>query len=456
MRKTRSKRAASRHDADVLVVGAGAAGLAAASRLAAAGRGVNVLEARDRIGGRILTEHIDGCPTPIELGAEFLHGDAEPARGLAESYGMPAVDVAVRQAVSSRSGLAPIDDFMARVDRVLRRLDAERTADRSLAEMLRANRRSLSATDRAVATQYVEGYHAADAEDISERSLADQGSPVDDPRNMRTGRLLDGYGPLANALANSVRANIRLGVTVAVIRWRRGHVELECHDRAGGTLPSMTARAAIVTIPVGVLAAPPGAAGAIVFEPAIPALQQVVSVTASGSAVKLVLRFNDAFWNDERFAERLGFPDLDQVSFINSRRPLPFPVLWTTYPVRASLLTAWVGGPAAVSLSRLPIAGVESRAVKSLASVFRTTPAWIRARLLSTFHHDWINDPFARGVYSYARVGGHDAGARLGRPIQNTIWFAGEATAPEGRTGTVHGAIASGWRAADGIIGLSS
>src|SRR5262245_18066220 len=149
---------------DVVVVGAGAAGLAAASRLAAAGRDVTVIEARDRIGGRVFTEHVDGVAAPIELGAEFLHGPAEPARDIARQHGMAAVDIADHRFVATRTGIARRDDYAERLDRVLRRLDDHRATDRSFADMLRANRRSLSAVDRGIAKQYIEGYQAADPE----------------------------------------------------------------------------------------------------------------------------------------------------------------------------------------------------------------------------------------------------------------------------------------------------
>jgi len=80
------------------------------------------------------------------------------------------------------------------------------------------------------------------------------------------------------------------------------------------------------------------------------------------------------------------------------------------------------------------------------------SPAAIRRELDAVFYHDWINDPFSRGVYSYSRVGGADACVKLSRPIRDTIWFAGEAADRLGRTGTVHGAIDSGWRAAGQIL----
>ena len=103
-------------------------------------------------------------------------------------------------------------------------------------------------------------------------------------------------------------------------------------------------------------------------------------------------------------------------------------------------------------MSRLPLPELERHALASLAVIFKMKAASLRRRLVATFHHDWINDPFSRGVYSYSRVGGANACITLSRAVRDTIWFAGEAADRLGRTGTVHGAIGSGWRAADEIL----
>jgi monoamine oxidase len=76
----------------------------------------------------------------------------------------------------------------------------------------------------------------------------------------------------------------------------------------------------------------------------------------------------------------------------------------------------------------------------------------LRASLHGAFHHDWQSDPFSRGAYSYAGVGGRDAGAELAMPVESTLFFAGEATQSDGRNATVHGAIASGRRTANQVL----
>ena len=288
---------------------------------------------------------------------------------------------------------------------------------------------------------------------ISEQALADGGWPEGDHREMRIGRVVGGYDTLIERLADPVRGDIRFETIAASVTWRDGHVEVECRDVAGATIDGVAARALVVTVPAGVLSAPDGATGAIRFDPPLPpAILRAMSLTAMGTVIKLVLRFKRAFWRDEKLATRLGIPDLDTTAFLQARERLPFPVWWTSYPIDSPIMVAWVGGPPATELSRLPRTEIERRAVSSLATILSMKPAAIRRELVATFHHDWINDPFSRGVYSYSRVGGARACETLSRPVRDTIWFAGEAADRLGRTGTVHGAIDSGWRAAAGIL----
>src|SRR5690349_9489241 len=144
-------------ETDVIIVGAGAAGLAAANVLVGGGAECVVLEARDRVGGRIHTEWAPDCVAPIELGAEFIHGSAPPIQRLAERYGLRALDIAGDRFERSATRLTLTRDMWALIDRVLRCLDPHRDPDRSLADALRASRGQLSAADRALATRFFEG-----------------------------------------------------------------------------------------------------------------------------------------------------------------------------------------------------------------------------------------------------------------------------------------------------------
>lgn len=431
----------------VVVVGAGAAGLACGKALREAGLRFQILEARSRIGGRIFTHHSRGLAVPVELGAEFTHGEAPEVFEIASREKLRVVDIGGRRFQPMSGKLHPVDDFWERLDRVMRRLHEDREPDRTFAEALAGNT-SLDARDRALAMQYVEGFHAANPGIISERALAEGGSPRGDVRERRIGRVLDGYEAIVKSLSAGIESRIRLRAVVKGIEWEQGAVRVRL---TSGEV--VRGSAVVITVPVGVLAAPAGERGAITFEPTLPAIDSAVASLSMGGVMRIGLRFDEPWWTTPRFAALAGDDRFDTMSFLHGTSDVPFSVWWTTYPVRSPLLIAWCGGPKSFSLTGRPKQHVEDEALRSLAEMLPVTTDRLRKHLVSSHVHDWIADPFSRGAYSYARVEGDDASKRLARPIERTIYFAGEAADVEGRTGTVHGAIATGQRVAKLIAG---
>jgi monoamine oxidase len=164
-----------------------------------------------------------------------------------------------------------------------------------------------------------------------------------------------------------------------------------------------------------------------------------------GSAVRIAFRFRERFWASEQFAEAVGSHEVDTLSFLHATDQ-DFPVWWTTYPARVPVMVAWRGGPHARALARMRPPDIEDRAIAALARVLGISRRRVQSMADCAWMHDWDNDPFARGAYSYQRVGGADAPLALSRPVRRTLFFAGEATGTE--TGTVEAAIATGRRAA--------
>ncbi|HEY3258381.1 MAG TPA: NAD(P)/FAD-dependent oxidoreductase [Gemmatimonadaceae bacterium] len=439
---------------DVVIVGAGVAGLAAAQRLVAAGLDVTVAEARDRIGGRLWTVHDPSISVPIELGAEFVHGTAPEVNRIALDAALGVIDIAGHRSIATRGRLRQADEFMARVHRVLSRLDPDRSPDRSLADAL-ARMRSVGSEDRRVALQYVQGFHAADPKIISERSLAEGAkgyAPGDDVRELRIGRVLGGYDGVVRALASAVTSRIQLGSVVTRVRWRTSEVVIDAESSDGEKLADLQARAVIITIPLGVLSAPPGSRGRVELDPPLPSKDRAMRMLAMGAAVRVSLTLDEPFWISRNFANRRGNGQFDTMAFLNAQSPATFPVWWTPYPVRAPLLVGWCGGPAAWALSREPREAVINAAIRSLATLFGMTQRTMARRVHAAFTHDWNNDPFSLGSYSYARVGGSRASTALARPVRGTVYFAGEHAEGRGPNGTVDGAIASGRRAAELLL----
>ena len=432
--------------ADVVIVGAGLAGLAAAQRLVAHGLEVVILEARDRIGGRIWTVRDPQLAVPIELGAEFLHADAEETRRIASRASIAVMDVQGKRFRSRDGRLRPFDDFEKRIERVMGRLNENHEPDRSFRDALKSMR-SLSAPDRQLALRFVEGFHAADATIVSEQSLAGQS---DDPDAMRIGRITDGYDTVVNALAESTQDCIELEHIVDRITWSEGRVVVNART-SSLKKREVRARAAIVTLPLAVLTALQGRKGSVAFDPPVPTIERAARGLAMGGVIRVVFRFDEPFWTDSRFSGAHGDGDFRAMSFVQSLSPIPFPVWWTSYPAETPLLVGWCGGPVAWKTACRTDEEILSTAMRSMATVFGLTTTSVRRRVRASFIHNWIADPFAQGAYSYVAVGGSRAPAVLARPVDHTLYFAGE-HASGGRNGTVDGAIASGYRAADQVL----
>lgn len=156
--------------------------------------------------------------------------------------------------------------------------------------------------------------------------------------------------------------------------------------------------------------------------------------------MKLLLRFAAPFWEDLH-----GGRYRDAAFFHAPHAPVP--TFWTAAPARAPLLVAWAGGPRAQRLSAAAShADLVRTAIASLRTLFGTRVD-VAGQLEGYYYHDWQHDPFARGAYSYALVGADEAREVLARPIEATVFFAGEATDSD-EAGTVTGALQSGLRAA--------
>jgi monoamine oxidase len=170
-----------------------------------------------------------------------------------------------------------------------------------------------------------------------------------------------------------------------------------------------------------------------------------------GVVTRVALRLREVFWAGARYIRRTKSQDLDRLAFLHTTDE-DFPVWWTAYPVATPLLIAWVGGPHARVLASLGEEEIRERAIRALARQFSLSVRAASGLVSAAWTHNWQHDPFARGAYSYIRVGGNGGPAKLARPLRDTLFFAGEASDPEGRTGTVHGAIATGRRAAKQVL----
>jgi monoamine oxidase len=200
---------------------------------------------------------------------------------------------------------------------------------------------------------------------------------------------------------------------------------------------------AIVTVPLGVLQAPADAEAGIRFDPDPPSLAAARTAVIMGHAIRITLRFREPVW------ERRGV--LEGGGFLQTSAEW-IPTWWTALPVHAPVITGWMAGSAADrALTQRPTEWLD-RALRTLARALRTDETTLAGELEAWHAHNWSADPFARGAYSYLRTGGTDDRREWSEPVEDTLYFAGEAVNGEGHAGTVHGAMATGERAAERIL----
>ena len=430
---------------DVALIGAGAAGLAAARELSQAGLRVAMVEARDRIGGRIYTLHPPELQYPIELGAEFIHGTPAHTRDLLETSGLTPYEVPDDHWMFEKNKIRKIRDFWKRIDRALQDIDPRAERDVSFRQYVASSLRlKLFRKDRKLAQAFVEGFNAAAQDRISVHSLISHSGLMEALDVTRVFRISQGYDQLLHWIWNQTAdpaCSVLLNTPIQEIRWEKGAVEIIPVDP---TQDKITAKQVIITLPISVLSLTESDRGFVRFTPAIPEKREAASWLEMGPVMKIALQLNHVLW------EELG---LTRFNFIHApMEDSAFPTWWNAAPFRVPLLTGWAGGPAATALSGRSEEEMLELALVSLSRVFSIAKTTLARAVEHTYFYDWQSDPYSRGAYSYICVGGHGSSQDLARPVENTLFFAGEATLVEGLSGTVDGALATGRRAAREVI----
>jgi monoamine oxidase len=309
---------------------------------------------------------------------------------------------------------------------------------------------------RPMLIDFVEGYHAAHVDRISARSLQAGDEETEEEGQTRQFRILQGNDSVVQWLRSGLdpeRVEVRLNTIATAVRWKKREVTVECRTGSGVAVGPFSARALIVTIPLGVWKANAESPGAVRFEPELTGTRRAVERLESGNVFKIVLRFRRAFWEDEDFVKQRLHKQRQEpepLTFLHSHEA-DVPTWWSSIPVRAPILTGWAGGPRAESLLSEDESTQVDRSVAALSKILSVPRRRIDDLVESWNTHDWRADPFSRGAYSYVAVGGVPAQKALGKPVDATIFIAGEATNVE-ETGTVSGAIASGRRAARELL----
>lgn len=388
-----------------------------------------LLEARERIGGRIHTLHDPASPVPIELGAEFVHGRPP------QIFDLPALQIDEMNGDRWRhegGRLQMCNDFMEETENVLGQLSSAGDDDRSFLDFMQecCRRKPVSEDEKAWATEYVEGFNAAHQERISVQSLIQGDKASESIEGDRLFRVAGGYQRVVDTLRSSFdnsHIELHTNTVVTAIQWRRGGVDVETEGR------KFSSRQALITIPVSLLQT-----DAIRFSPDLPGKRAAARQLEMGPVIRITLVFREQFWPRN-------------LAMLFSHDPC-MPTWWTRCPLDAPVITGWAAGRRAERLRNKTAAEIEDESLAALRRLFRLDRARLRELLVKSYVHDWQADPFSRGAYSYVLVGGINAPKKLAEPVEGTLFFAGEATETTGHGGTVHGAIMTGERAAKQIL----
>jgi monoamine oxidase len=421
---------------DCLIVGAGLAGLAAAERLISAGHSVTVLEARDRIGGRVLTAGQDGR-VPLDLGPEWI-GEDGCVHDLLAAAGVPLARADGHRIQRLSGRWQSLDDRSDSIGQLLERAAKGAKNDLALDDALASPVavRYPSGAQAALTElyAYVEGFNAADPSRVSLHWLIE----VEDnqPADLSDLRSTEGTHRAVDILAEKCgeKWDLRLETVAQEIRWRRGEVHVI--TSAG---ESLRADRVIITVPLPCLER-------LRLDPDLPDKRGAARLLEMGSVTKLLLRFREPFWRD--------IADLRDMLFLHAFDQ-PFPTFWLPIDPESPWLTAWAGGPQSDRLGTGDTDALVTLAMRSLAAALDMRESELSALLVEHQHHDWNGDPYSRGGYSYVCVGGTQAYRTLAAPVEHTLYFAGEATCGKGYNATMEGAVESGRRAAEELIGNS-
>ena len=413
---------------DVIVIGAGATGLLATKHLTEAGYNVCLLEAAEKAGGRIATLSEKGFSSPVETGAEFIHGKLPLTLKLLKEAGI-TYEAVEGEMIGVENGVWQQDQHDENWGKFMKEL-SHLKSDITILEFLNKHFCDPQYVPLRQAVQrFAEGFDLADISKASILSVKKEWNNIDKKQY----RIKGGYIQLVNYLLDHCRSqnlNISFNKCVDRVKYNKGEVTVHTIDEQ-----EFSAHQLIITVSAGVLQS-----GSIKFEPALMDHGIAIQSLGFGPVIKFLLEFKTSFWKE--FDDDIGFLLTDE----------EIPTWWTQQPAVSNLLTGWLGGAKAAEKIFEQDEALLQAALRSLSSIFRMPPAMIREELL---HHkiiNWQTLEHVKGGYSYNTLSSEQAIKILSEPINETIFFAGEAINSGDSQGTVESALQSGYETANRLI----
>jgi monoamine oxidase len=379
---------------EIIIIGAGAAGLMAARELARAGKNVTILEARDRIGGRIMPLNEEDFGYPAQGGAEWVHGDAPITKALVQEAGLTLL-ADDGEIWNARNGeLSLHTTFMQKNPSLKAKLDAL-TEDISIADFLEQNFKDESDSDfKNSILKMVEGYDAADPKLISTLTLKEEWLNKTDWDDHR---IKEGYGALIAFLRNECE---KYGVIIKL----NAQVKRIHRDESGVHVMLVNssvfdASKVIVTVPLPVF-------NDIEWDSDVKEKIKIASKIGFGNAIKVVIKFKTRWW------ENVNGKDMSKMAFLLSNEK--FLTWWTQYPKINPVLIGWMAGPEAANYKAATAEELLDNALASLSNMFKIDKDTLSKHVDIFNAANWPKDPFTKGAYSYTTFETGDAYKQLG------------------------------------------
>jgi monoamine oxidase len=409
---------------DIGIAGAGIAGLVAGTELQRAGYNVSIFEAGTCIGGRIQSIKVGGLI--VETGPEFIHGHLRETLGLLKKYDIDYEVIDGKMYSAWNGKLEETYGMTKGWDLLLNKMKSLEY-DQPLNEFLENNFQGNQFNElKKFATRFAEGFDLADTNDASTMALYSEWQHEESDQY----RIPTGYGSLIAAIEKEFKTQggkILLNHSIAKVDWNYDAVQIETTDHRVFKIDKL-----IISLPISLLNQREPSSESIIFHPGLEKKKAAFQNIGFGTVVKIVMIWESTFWKTLAPDAQFIFSDCF------------FPTWWTQNPMDIPMLSGWLGGPKAELYADKADAFFLDNALESLAYMFSLKKEVIKRNLKEFRIFNWKNKPWIRGAYSYARVGSQEARAICREPVQQRIYFTGEAYYEGPFPGTVEAAVVSG------------